>query len=97
MQEAARPRGYDLSPLRARQFVGSDFDRFDLILAMDRANIGDMERLRPSGNDTPVELFLTYADTGQTDVPDPYYTRDFDEALDLIEAAAHGRVRRLAA
>lgn len=95
MQDAAQPRGYDLSTLRARKFVAADFDRFDLIMGMDAANIRDMEDQRPAGNDTPLKLFLDYADAGRTDVPDPYYTRNFDEALDLIEAATNGLVRAL--
>ncbi len=82
MQEAARGRGIDLSRLRARQFTATDFDRFDLIIAMDAQNRADIERLRPAGNDTPVRLMAA------SDVPDPYYTRDFDGALDMISAAA---------
>lgn len=82
MQEAARARGIDLSSLRARQFVAADFDQFDLIIAMDAQNKADIERLRPVGNTTPVRLMA------EADVPDPYYTRDFDGALDIIEAAA---------
>ena len=95
MQDAARLRGYDLSSLRARQFVPDDFGRFDLILGMDAANIRDMEAQRPGGADTRVQLFLDYADTGRSDVPDPYYTRNFNEALELIEAAAEGLARQL--
>lgn len=91
MQAAARARGYDLSDLRARQFRATDFDRFDLILGMDGDNIANMERLRPSGNVTPLRLFTDYApETGASEVPDPYYTRDFDGALDLIETCARG-------
>lgn len=82
MQAAAHARGIDLSALRARQFTRADFDRFDLIVAMDRQNKADIERLRPDGHDTPVVLIA------DRDVPDPYYTRDFDGALDIIEDAA---------
>lgn len=82
MQDAARARGIDLSGLRARQFTSQDFTAFDLIVAMDRQNKTDIERLRPAGNDTPVRLLA------ETDVPDPYYTREFDAALNMIEAAA---------
>jgi protein-tyrosine phosphatase len=82
MQDAAAARGIDLSGLRARQFGTTDFDRFDLIVAMDVQNKVDIDRLRPGGNTTPVQCFA------DTDVPDPYYTRDFDGALDMIEVAA---------
>lgn len=82
MQKAAGARGIDISDLRARQFDSADFERFDLIIAMDAQNKADIERLRPAGNATPVQCFA------QTDVPDPYYTRDFDGALDMITGAA---------
>lgn len=82
MRDAAQARGLDMTGLAARQFEAADFTRFDLILAMDAQNLADIEALRPEGNATRVALFAG------GDVPDPYYTRDFDGALDLIEAAA---------
>lgn len=88
---AGEARGYVLAPLRARRFEGADFHRFDLILAMDRQNLADIEAMRPDGSDTPVRLYLSYAgDVGHAEVPDPYYTGDFEAALDLIEAGARG-------
>lgn len=97
MIAAAAARGYDLAPLRARQVRRADFDDFDLILAMDRANLTDLSAVRPGGNATPLHLMLSHAPACGTDeVPDPYYTRDFDAALDLIELAADGLVASLA-
>lgn len=91
MQTAAQSRGYDLSDLRARQFHAGDFTAFDLIIGMDDANIETIEGLRPAGNDTPVKRLTDYAPaSGMPHVPDPYYTRDFNGVLDLIEAAAQG-------
>lgn len=87
--QAAEKRGYDLSNLRARKVTARDFDTFDLILAMDPHNQNDLEAMRPTGNATPVRLILEFAPhLGATDVPDPYYTGDFEQALDLIEAAS---------
>ncbi|MCV2880092.1 low molecular weight phosphotyrosine protein phosphatase [Sedimentimonas flavescens] len=87
MQAAASARGYDLSSLRARQLTRDDFERFDLILAMDSKNLKDAERIRPAGARAQLRLFLD-AKTGTQDVPDPYYTRDFDGCLGLIEDGA---------
>lgn len=96
MQSAAKSRGFDLSALRARQFQQRDFTDFDLIVAMDKSNRDRIETLRPSGNTTPVTLFAEYApDWHTSEVPDPYYTRDFDGVLDLIEDAARGLLARL--
>ena len=96
MQAAAKARGYDLSGLRARQFTSADFHQFDLIIGMDSDNCKGIEALRPPENDTPVRLFTDFApETGMDHVPDPYYTRDFDQTLDLVEAASRGLLRDL--
>lgn len=91
MQDAARIRGYDLSSLRAREFTDQDYYDFDLILGMDKSNLVNIERLRPPGITTPVKLMLDYhPDSDRIEVPDPYYTREFDLVIDLIEVAARG-------
>ncbi|WP_133489233.1 low molecular weight protein-tyrosine-phosphatase [Aliiroseovarius marinus] len=96
MQSAAKTRGFDLSDLRARQFTARDFDAFDLIIGMDDSNLENIERLRPAGSQTPVQIFTDFApETGMDHVPDPYYTRDFDQTLDLVQAASLGLIARL--
>ncbi|MEO0763692.1 MAG: low molecular weight phosphotyrosine protein phosphatase [Pseudomonadota bacterium] len=71
-------------------------DWADLIIAMDAQNVSDLEALRPAGNATPVRVFTEFAPgVGMDYVPDPYYTRDFAGALQLIEEAAAGLKRHL--
>lgn len=89
MQDAARRRGYDMSDLRARQVRPGDFDVFELIIVMDDQNLRDVEHLRGQSR-TPVRLFTDYAQSSATSVPDPYYSRDFDGALSLIERCSDG-------
>lgn len=97
MVAAGEARGYDLTPLRARQLTPADFDTFDLILCMDASNLERAEALRPKGGKAMLQLYLDYApQTGLTDLPDPYYTRDFEQAFDLIEAATAGLLAQLA-
>ena len=63
---------------------------------MDAKNLVDIEALRPAGATTEVALFTDFAEDLQgRDVPDPYYTRDFEGALTLIETAAAGVVSSL--
>lgn len=96
MQAAAKARGFDLSDLRARQFTARDFADFDLIIGMDDSNLDNIERLRPEGSQTPVQIFTDFApETGMDHVPDPYYTRDFDQTLDLVQAASLGLIKHL--
>lgn len=93
MCEAAARRGYDLSSLRARVVAPSDFDTFDLILAMDRQNLRTLERRAPAHARERLRLFLEFApDTDMTDVPDPYYggQNGFEHVLDLIETGSRG-------
>jgi protein-tyrosine phosphatase len=90
---AAARRGYDLSPLRGRQFDAGDFERFDYILAMDEANLAQLEALRPAAFPGHLGLFLAFApDSGRREVPDPYYGGEdgFEEVLRLVEAAGDG-------
>lgn len=96
--EAAARRGYDLSPLRARQVNPYDFVRFDQILAMDRGNLDLLVSACPGGQRGKLALFLEYArDAAIDEVPDPYYggPEGFEQVLDLIENAADGLLDRL--
>ena len=96
MQQAAAERGIAMSDLRARQFTRRDFEDFDLIVVMDRANLREVEALRPAGVSTPVVLLAPLAaGFGTEEVPDPYYSRDFTGCLDLLQAAAEGLKRQL--
>jgi protein-tyrosine phosphatase len=97
-QRAALRRGIDISGLRARQVTHDDFVRFDLILAMDRENLHELEAMKPANSRASLKLFLEYApDLNLRDVPDPYY-RDagaFEEVLDLTTAASRGLLASL--
>jgi protein-tyrosine phosphatase len=90
--------GYDGSEHSARQFTADWFDRYDLVLAMDRDNQAFLRRLAPAG--VEVRLFRSFdpdAPSG-AEVPDPYYGGDegFEEVLTLVEAAAEGVARHIA-
>ena len=83
-QHHAKGRGYDLSRLRARQVRASDFEEFDLILAMDRGHLRALERMAPSELRHKLRLFVA-----GRDVPDPYYggPEGFEQVHALVEAA----------
>ncbi|MDX1444146.1 MAG: low molecular weight protein-tyrosine-phosphatase [Gammaproteobacteria bacterium] len=96
--ETARRRGYDLSPLRARQVDPDDFERFDLLLAMDSANYRHLLGMASEEHHPRVKMFLEFAENYEdTDVPDPYYggDRGFEHVLDLVEDASRGLLRYL--
>jgi len=98
-QRHAQQRGVDLSRLRARRVGEEDFQRFQLILAMDEDNLAELERLRPPAHAVRPQLLLEYARryAGQREVPDPYYggPEGFDRVLDLVEDACDGLLLHL--
>lgn len=99
-QRAALARGYDLSRLRARKIEPGDFQRFDLVLAMDRDHLRLLQRVCPAALHDKIRMFLEYApELGRDEVPDPYYGGEagFEIVLDLCEAGARGLVGALRA
>lgn len=90
-------RGYDLSPLRARQAIESDFEEFDFILAMDESNLMNLRALRPHDYSGHLGLFLEFTSLPEREVPDPYYGGDagFEHVLDLVESASQGLLERI--
>jgi protein-tyrosine phosphatase len=91
--EAARKRGFELKDLKARQVVKADFDTCDLILAMDRGQLGLLAGQCPPERQGALALFLSFAPhLNLLDVPDPYYGSGdgFERVLDMIEAGSAG-------
>lgn len=92
MVEAAARRGYILTSL-ARQVTRVDFEDFDLMIAMDRENLMDLEQMAngPRRNIRLLGTFLNEASShgAVRSVPDPYYggAAGFESVLDMIEEA----------
>lgn len=96
-QQHARKRGYDLSELRARQITLQDFIEFDLILAMDHANLSDILALQARAKRelgylrAEVALMSEYdPDYPKQALPDPYYGEadGFERVLDQCESSS---------
>jgi len=83
--EAGSSRGYELTST-ARQVTVEDFNRFDLVVAMDRSNHADLIALN-DGDGTRIRLLREIGEGGPLDVPDPYFGGQdgFDEVLDILE------------
>ena len=92
-QRHAQRRGVDLGGLRARQVVAADFERFDLIVAMDRDNLQWLHEACPEPLRHKLRLMMSFAPRAGTDeVPDPYYggPEGFERVLDLLDQACAG-------
>ncbi|MCK4866092.1 MAG: low molecular weight phosphotyrosine protein phosphatase [Gammaproteobacteria bacterium] len=92
-QQTARTRGVDLSDLRGRKAIKTDFEEFDYVLAMDDENYQILEAMCPTGLSDKLSLFLDFSkEYSETQVPDPYYGGDqgFEHVFDLVESASRG-------
>ena len=97
-QLVTRKHGVDMSHLRARNVAPEDFERFDLMLAMDQSHHDRLMATKPEPSRARIELYLPYAGiTHMRDVPDPYYgqMRDFDAVYELIARATQRLIEKL--
>lgn len=98
MTIAAKSRGIKLEG-KARQFQKSDFEEFDLILAMDRENYRDILYLDQAGKyKDKVRLMCDFCTRHNIkEVPDPYYggPEGFDRVIDLLLDACEGLLQSI--
>ena len=96
---SALGRGIELTSI-SRQFVARDFEDFDYVVAMDRSNLSDLQRLANSASHQDKLHLLCAFDAGagsDQDVPDPYYGSGdgFGRVLDICEAGCRGLLKHL--
>jgi len=99
MRRHASKRGYKLTSLSRKFNPDTDFDYFDIIVAMDNDNLRDMKNMIRSKGDEK-KLFLMTDFSKEYDynyVPDPYYGGDqgFELVIDLLEDASSGLLKHL--
>ncbi len=87
----AKKNNIDIISQRSRKFLVSDFDKFDLIYAMDKSNYNDILSLaRTVDDERKVKLILEETNPNEfLDVPDPYYGGNdgFDKVFELLDEA----------
>ena len=90
-----RQEGIPVIPHRAVQMTQKDYDYYDFLIGMDRANIINMTRIA-GGSDADGKIFklLSFAENGNLisarDVADPWYTGDFDETYRDVQMGCKG-------
>ena len=97
---ALRRNGWPAEGHRARKITAEDVATIDMILCADNSNLRDVRRLAPE-HEAKVRLLRSFdpaSIAGDGEVPDPWggNAKDFDQALELIEAACRGLIGQLA-
>ena len=79
---------------RARQMTGSDYDKYDYIIGMDKWNRRNMLRILGGDPEGKVSLLLDYTDHPR-DIADPWYTGNFDETFDDVDEGCRAMLKSL--
>lgn len=92
-REALAIRGVEISDLRARQIASTDFETFDVIVAMDRSNRQSLIKLSPVSQQHKIRLLMEYApNLGVREIPDPFFggRKGFDYVTQMIDTGCRG-------
>ena len=89
-----KEHGIDCTGKTARRITAADYNRYDMIIGMDQANMRNIARMLGEDTENKYHLLLEFA--GQTrEVDDPWYSGDFDKAWDDIETGCRGLLEYL--
>ncbi len=96
-RQVAEQRGISMQGQFSRPLRKSDFQDFDLLLAMDEQNLRGLLNHCPEEYLDKCQLFLKYSDSGLKSVPDPYWggPDGFDHVFNLIEEASEKWLEKL--
>jgi protein-tyrosine phosphatase len=83
---------------KARQLTAADLTSFDYIIGMDNENIGNIRRLADYNQSGEIARLLDYLENHPiADVPDPYYTGNFDEVYEMVSKSCENLLRKIKA
>lgn len=86
--------GIDCAGKTARQLTNSDYDKYGLLIGMDRANLRNMHRICGGDFSSKMHLLMDYTDR-PGDVADPWYTGDFETTWRAVLEGCQGLLRQL--
>ena len=86
--------GIDCSGKTARQMTRADYERYDWLIGMDRANYRNMHRICGGDPEGKIHLLLDFTDRGG-EVADPWYTGNFDATWRDAQDGCRGLLQRL--
>ena len=92
-QETLKKHHIPIGNHRARRITPEDYERFDLLIGMDSANIRNMKRMFGDDPEHKVFKLLEFAGRDE-DISDPWYTRNFDLTYEQIDEGLNGLIEK---
>ena len=93
-QQKLAEHGIDCSGKTARQLQNDDYEKYDLLIGMDRANLRNMYRICGGDFDEKMHLLMDFTDR-PGEVADPWYTDDFDTTWRDVEEGCQGLLQKI--
>jgi protein-tyrosine phosphatase len=75
--------------MAARQFGSADFNQFDYIVCMDDSNIANVRKITGGAEADIMKFMDLLPNESLREVPDPYFTGNFEEVYKLVEAGCN--------
>ena len=94
-QRKLAEHGIGCSCHAARQLVNSDYEKYDLLIGMDQANLRDMYRICGGDFADKMHLLLDYTDRPNQEVADPWYTDNFEATWRDVSDGCQGLLDHL--
>ena len=89
-----RSVGIPVGNHRARQITQADFENFDYIVAMDRANVRNLQAVALVAYRDKISKLLSYAGIAD-DIADPWYTGNFDETYEDVMTGCKALLKKI--
>ncbi|PGT79080.1 low molecular weight protein-tyrosine-phosphatase [Bacillus sp. AFS040349] len=81
---------------KARQLTKEDLSQYEYLIGMDNENIGNIRRLAGYNSTGEIRRLLDYVeDSDSVDVPDPYYTGNFDEVFEMVHKSCSNLLKEI--
>lgn len=92
-QQCLQKAAISYEGITARKVTAADMHHFTYIIGMDKHNIADLKAIA-GGTQDNIYAFVDFVpNSSYKEVPDPYYTGDFDETYSLVTAGCQQLLR----
>jgi len=77
----------------ARRITAQDYEKYDLLIGMDRANVRNMRAVSGGDPEQKIRLLKSYTGEENGEISDPWYSGDFETAFREIEAGCRALLK----
>ena len=95
MRRTLMEHGVPIGDHRARQVKRKEYDEFDLIIAMDEENMYFLGHILGDDPEKKIHYLMEYTDAPNSEIEDPWYSRNFEKAYQDIFKGCKGLLEEL--